>query len=108
MRRRRPGNRALRTDRLLAELAGTGVSATVVCPGRVATEWSGGQNQNGSDVMSARDVATATALAVERGDTVCVPGLAEAEALERLLETESALVSEGNRSVLADRYQPGF
>jgi short-subunit dehydrogenase len=95
------------TRTLALELAGTGVGATVVCPGRVATEWSGGQNQNGPDVMSARDVATATALAVERGDTVCVPGLPQAEALDRLLEAESALVSAGNSAALADRYRPG-
>ncbi|MFF1398996.1 SDR family NAD(P)-dependent oxidoreductase [Streptomyces sp. NPDC058287] len=94
------------TRTLANELAGTGVGATVICPGRVATEWSAGQNQHGPDVMSARDVATATALAVERGDTVCVPGLAKAEALERLQEAETDLVSDGNRSVLADRYQP--
>jgi short-subunit dehydrogenase len=93
------------TRTLAGELAGTGVSATVVCPGRVATEWSAGRNQNGADIMSAQDVATATAVAVERGDTVCVPGLAHPELLEQLLEVESALVRDGNRAVLADRYQ---
>lgn len=94
------------TRTLANELAGTGVSATVVCPGRVATEWSGGANESGPDVMSAEDVAIATAVAVERGDTVCVPGLPDSEALDRLTEIETALVREGNRALLADRYEP--
>ena len=94
------------TRALAGELAGTGVNATVVCPGRVATEWSGGVNQDQPRVMSAEDVATATAVAVERGETVCVPGIAEVEALERLQEVERTLVVDGNRSELARRYLP--
>lgn len=92
------------TRTLAGELAGTGVNATVVCPGRVATEWSGGANQDQPRVMSAEDVATATAVAVERGETVCVPGLPEVEALDQLQEAERALVVDGNRSELAPRY----
>lgn len=91
------------TRTLAGELTGTGVSATVVCPGRVATEWSGGVDQ-GPRIMSAEDVAAATAVAVARGETVCVPGLPDAGALDRLAEVERDLVIEGNRSELADRY----
>jgi hypothetical protein len=91
------------TRTLAGELAGTGVSATVVCPGRVATEWSGGVDQ-GPGIMSAEDVAAATAVAVARGETVCVPGLPDTEALDRLADVERDLVVEGNRSELADRY----
>lgn len=93
------------TRTLAGELAGTGVSATVVCPGRVATEWSGGANKNQPNVMSAQDVATATALAIERGETVCVPALNEVEALERLQEVERDLVIGGNHTPLAERYR---
>lgn len=92
------------TRTLAGELAGTGVNATVICPGRVATEWSGGANQNQPRVMSAEDVATATAVAVERGETICVPGLPEVEALERLQDVERTLVVDGNRAELAPRY----
>lgn len=93
------------TRTLAGELAGTGVSATVVCPGRVATEWSGGANQNQPNVMSAQDVATATALAIERGETICVPALNETEALDRLQEVERDLLVGGNHTPLADRYR---
>jgi hypothetical protein len=92
------------TRTLAHELAGTGVNATVVCPGRVATEWSGGANHGQPRVMSADDVATATAVAVERGETICVPGLPEPEAVERLQDVERTLVADGNRAELAQRY----
>jgi hypothetical protein len=92
------------TRTLATELTGTGVTATVVCPGRVATEWSGGANQDQPRVMSAEDVATATAVAVERGETLCVPGLPDAKVLERLQDVERTLVVDGNRAELADRY----
>ena len=92
------------TRTLATELDGTGVRATVVCPGQVRTEWSGGANRDRPDAMSAEDVATATAVAVARGETVCAPGLAGPEALDRLLQAEQALLAEGSRSALADRY----
>jgi hypothetical protein len=92
------------TRTLANELAGTGVSATVVCPGRVATEWSGGTNEDQPGVMSAQDVARATAVAVGRGESVCVPGLPDVEALDQLQQIERALVTDVNRSALADRY----
>lgn len=92
------------TRTLATELVGTGVQATVVCPGQVATEWFGGANRNRPDAMSAEDVATATAIALARGETVCVPGLSGPEALDRLQQAERALLTEGSRSSLADRY----
>jgi hypothetical protein len=92
------------TRTLANEVAGTGVSATVVCPGRVATEWSGGANNDQPGVMSAEAVAAATAVAIARGETVCVPGLPEVEAIDRLHEIERTLLVDGNRSELADRY----
>jgi short-subunit dehydrogenase len=92
------------TRTLATELAGSGVQATVVCPGQVSTEWSGGANRNRRDAMSAEDVATATAVAVARGETVCVPGLSGPEALDRLQAAERGLLAGGSRSSLADRY----
>jgi short-subunit dehydrogenase len=94
------------TRALAGELAGTGVTATVVCPGRVATGWSGNQSQeNQPGVMSAQDVATATAAAVELGETVCVPGLADTGPVDRFTRAERELLSEGNRTEIADRYR---
>lgn len=92
------------TRTLAGELAGTGVTATVVCPGRVDTEWSGSANQNQPRVMSAESVAEATAVAAERGETVCVPGLPDIKTLDQLQEVERTLVVDGNRAELADRY----
>ncbi|MGW6929686.1 SDR family NAD(P)-dependent oxidoreductase [Lentzea sp. NPDC054927] len=93
------------TRTLAAELTGTGVSATVVCPPRVATEWNNGAHQDQSDTMSAEDVALATAIAIERGETVCIPGLADPEALDRFQTSERALLTSGNRPSLAPHYQ---
>jgi short-subunit dehydrogenase len=95
------------TRALAGELAGTGVTATVVCPGRVATEWSGGASRESEPgVMSAQDVATATAAAVEQGEVLCVPGLADAGTVDRFTDAERELLSDGNRTALADRYRP--
>lgn len=95
------------TRALAGELTGTGVTATVVCPGRVATEWSGGASQESQPgVMSAQDVATATASAVERGETLCIPGLADARTVDGFTEAERVLLSDGNRTAIADRYLP--
>ncbi|MDX8148822.1 SDR family NAD(P)-dependent oxidoreductase [Lentzea sp. BCCO 10_0061] len=93
------------TRTLAAELTGTGVSATVVCPPRVATEWNNGAHQDQSDTMSADDVALATAIAIERGETVCIPGLADPEALDRFQASERALLVNGNRPALASQYR---
>ncbi len=92
------------TRTLASELVGTGVQATVVCPGQVATDWSGGANRNRPDAMSAEDVATATAVAVARGEAVCVPGLSGPEALDRLQQAELDLLRQGGHSSLAERY----
>nr|QEO73833.1 short-chain dehydrogenase/reductase SDR [uncultured bacterium] len=93
------------TRTLAGELAGTGVSATVVCPPRVATEWNSGVHQDQPDAMSAEDVALAAAIAIERGETVCVPGLADPEALDRFQADERALLADGNRPALAAHYR---
>jgi hypothetical protein len=56
--------------------------------------------------MSAQDVATATAAAVEQGEVLCVPGLADAGTVDRFTDAERELLSDGNRTALADRYRP--
>lgn len=92
------------TRTLAGELRGTGVQATVVCSGRVATEWSSSGGPDQSRVMSAESVAAATAVAVERGETVCIPGLPDVKTFDQLEDVERNLVVEGNRKELPDRY----
>ncbi len=55
--------------------------------------------------MSAEDVALAAAVAIERGETVCIPGLAETAALDQFEAGERALLGVGNQPTLADRYR---
>ncbi|PRY35187.1 SDR family NAD(P)-dependent oxidoreductase [Umezawaea tangerina] len=93
------------TRALAGELMGTGVTATVVCPGLVATEWQGGMNQGNPNAMSAADVAAAAWTAFTRGEVLCVPGLEDAAAVDRFAEAEAALLFGGNRAPLAERYR---
>ncbi len=93
------------TRTLAGEVAGTGVSATVICPPRVATEWNSGIHQNQGGAMSAEDVALAAAVAIERGETVCIPGLADTAALDQFEAAERALLGVGNQATLAGRYR---
>ncbi|HWO61461.1 MAG TPA: SDR family NAD(P)-dependent oxidoreductase [Umezawaea sp.] len=93
------------TRSLAGELDGTGVTATVVCPGLVATEWSGGANHDNPRAMSPQDVATAAWTAFTRGDTVCVPALDDPDLFEHFTDAEAALLNAGNRSTLATRYR---
>jgi hypothetical protein len=55
--------------------------------------------------MSAQDVATATAAAVELGETLCVPGLADTGLIDRLTDAERELLSDGYRTETAHRYR---
>lgn len=92
------------TRTLAGELAGTGVQATVVCPGLVSSEWNGGASQ-GPYAMSPDDVAQATWAAFSRGEVVCLPGLDEIDLLDRLAETERQIMSGNIGSQLASRYR---
>jgi NAD(P)H-binding len=87
---------------VLGELSGTGVTATVVCPGLIATEWSGGMNHGNLDAMSAHDVAAAAWTAFAGGETVGIPARNNTDALARLAAAEAVVMAGGNRSVLAD------
>ena len=68
------------TEALAAELKGSGVTATALCPGLTDTAMVRtspvGSRLPKAMVMSAKDVAGAGAAACLRGDAICVPGLA--------------------------------
>jgi short-subunit dehydrogenase len=93
------------TRMLAIELDGTGVSATVVCPGLVDTEWSGGINQGDPRAMSAEDVAQALWTAYQRREVLCVPGIDDTDIIRRWTEQEPALLRHGKHARLAARYR---
>jgi short-subunit dehydrogenase len=100
---------------LAGELQGTGVRVQVCCPGRTATEFHAVQGADPLHVvpgdlaqepaeMSAEDVVTASLVALDRGEVVCIPGLDDPTALERLTAVEAEL-RRGSRRELAQRYR---
>jgi short-subunit dehydrogenase len=88
---------------LNTELASTGVQATLVCPGRVQTEFSNGAARNDPRAMSAQDVAAATWTAYRQGNAVCIPALGNPDVLDGLSAAERALLEGGNRPGLPGR-----
>jgi uncharacterized protein len=94
------------TQTLNAELHATGVTAHVVCPGIVATEFHEVQGMDMSAVprMSADDVVTAALRGVDLGETVIAPGLTTTSLLERVFEAELAAFA-GQSPTLASRYR---
>jgi uncharacterized protein len=89
------------TRTLAAELQGARVRVQVLCPGMTATEFNGGYTRG---AMAAEDVVRASLVALERDETVCVPGLEAPEAL-RALEQAEGLMRQGSRPTLAERYR---
>ncbi|MGV9354514.1 SDR family NAD(P)-dependent oxidoreductase [Streptomyces misionensis] len=101
------------TRTLAAELAGTPVGVQVVCPGLTATEFHLGTGEapvagkarvHDEGGMAPADVVTASLAGLEAGEVVCVPGLSEAAAVDRLAEAELA-VRNGSGTTLAPRYR---
>jgi short-subunit dehydrogenase len=103
------------TRTLAAELAGTGVEVQVVCPGYTATEFHRAHGLEpvaedapervsvAAPAMAAEDVVRASLAALGTGEVVCVPGLADPTAVDRLLEAEAGIRS-GSGPALAARY----
>ena len=106
------------TRTLAAELRGTGVQVQVVCPGYTATEFHAAQGlepveEGAQDLvtvsaraMAAEAVVMASLAALGTGEVVCVPGLDDPAAVERLAEAELAIRS-GSGPELAVRYRAG-
>ncbi|MFG6476930.1 SDR family NAD(P)-dependent oxidoreductase [Microbacterium sp. P06] len=91
---------------LNAELAGTGVTAHVVCPGIVATEFHEVQGMDLSALprMTAEDVVTATLAGIALRETVIAPGVQDAALLPRVFDAELAAFH-GQSPQLASRYR---
>ena len=81
------------TQTLHAELAGTGVTAHVVCPGVVATEFHTVQGMDLSAVprMSAAEVVTAALTGISLGEVVIAPGVEDASLLDTVFQADTAV-----------------
>ncbi len=88
---------------LASELDGTGVQATVVCPGLVSSEWNGGASQ-GPQAMTPEDVAHAAWWSFSNGETLCLPGLEQADLLDQLAQTERRILGGNISPDLATRF----
>jgi len=89
---------------LAVELDGSGVTATVVCPGLVASEWNEGASRL-IVAMTPEDVAIATWQAHLARETVCFPGLEDLSSWNAHTHAESQILNGNNRAELASRYR---
>ncbi|MFJ9042423.1 SDR family NAD(P)-dependent oxidoreductase [Streptomyces sp. NPDC102347] len=88
------------------ELAGTGITVQVLCPGVVATEF---HERQGLDLgavprMTAEDVVTASLRGLDLGETVCAPGVEDTGLLDAAFRAGLAAF-EGQSPELATRYR---
>ncbi|GAA3745286.1 SDR family NAD(P)-dependent oxidoreductase [Streptomyces tremellae] len=104
------------TRTLAAELAQAPVHVQLLCPGLTATEFhlTRGEEPVAGDTprvhdaggMPVEDVVAASLAALRTGETVCVPGLEEGAAVDRLTAAELELRTATGAS-LAPRYRDG-
>jgi uncharacterized protein len=93
------------TQTLSSELAGTGVTAHVVCPGIVATEFHEVQGMDLSALprMTSQDVVTAALAGIRLGEVVIAPGVEDYSLLDSVFAAD--LAAFGRQSpLLATRY----
>ena len=78
------------TQTLNTELAGTGITAHVVCPGIVATEIHEVQGMDLSAIprMATSDVVTAALAGIEQGEVVIAPGLEDPAVLDTVFSAD--------------------
>jgi len=96
------------SEAIANELAGTGVTVTVLCPGPVETEFArqaGTQDAQGfARMASAREVAQAGYDAMRRGRTMVVPGFLNKLTIHMLLRlAPRSLVTRISRSLMEKR-----
>ncbi|KOG91649.1 SDR family NAD(P)-dependent oxidoreductase [Streptomyces varsoviensis] len=93
------------TQTLAAEVADSGVTVAVVCPGVVATEFHSSQGLDMSAVprMSADDLVTGALRGLELGETVSAPGVEDYQLLQDVFTADLAAFG-GQSPALATRY----
>jgi hypothetical protein len=91
------------TQTLAGELAQTPVRVQVCLPPVVATEFYGGR-QMPIPPMQPEDVVEASLIALQRNETICIPGLEDASLIDRLANAEQELYFAGVRPSKASRY----
>lgn len=94
------------TEILAAELAGTGVTVQVVCPGIVRSEFHSRQGMDMSQVprMEPEQVVAASLSDLARGVVVSIPALPDEAAIARFDEAAAALLAFTRSTELAQRY----
>jgi len=97
------------TQALAGEVTGTGVQVQVCLPGRVDTEFHKLQGMDTSALppaMTAPDVVAASLMALDQGEVVCIPALADASLFEGLTETQVRVFRAAvMQTALAERYR---
>jgi uncharacterized protein len=99
------------TQALAGELSATGVRVQDCLPGMVQTEFHGVQvfdtAHTGPMKMMPEDVVTSSLSALAQGEVICVPALADTALLQRLTETQIAVLKAGAMQglALAERYR---
>lgn len=97
------------TEILAGELAGTGVTVQVVCPGVVRSEFHSRQGIDMSRVprMEPEQIVAASLSDLERGVVVSIPALADESLKARFDETALALLAPARTAELPARYNTG-
>lgn len=92
---------------LATELRGTGVRVQVVCPGIVRSEFHTRQGMDMSDRprLEPEQVVQASMRGLELGETVCQPGLEDADVMKRRDQADLEVLAGGMQAELASRYR---
>ncbi len=95
------------SQRVAAEVSGSGVRIQVCCPGMVRTEFHSRQGIDVDDVprMEPFDVVAASMRDLESGVLVSIPGLEDASGFDRVSAAQSALAAATRATALAERYR---
>jgi uncharacterized protein len=95
------------TEILAIELRDDHIQVQVVCPGVVRSEFHTRQDIDMSDVsrMEPDAVVEASLLGLERGEVVCVPGMDDATATQRLAAVHQEFMGVTRVTELPERYR---
>ena len=94
---------------LAGELRGTKIRIQVLLPGLVDTEYHAAVGRDPSKMppmMKPADLVAASLAALDTGEITCIPALDEPALLERLGETQRAMLGSATKTTTAARYNP--